>query len=184
MPTNQTKIQTSRVTGNRLMGAGSYGLTTQAGGASPQGLPMPTGISLNTATGFGQAQMIAGNTMMNLGNTIGKIGLAIKQQNEVNQKATLTAQGHTLEQLTQQLSTIKDKTARATFIKDVYDPAFENFGKGVNDDLVPIVNAMKQSFVSQRSVVETGFLQAETTGKAIVSVAKLGDLLMLSLIHI
>jgi uncharacterized protein YlbG (UPF0298 family) len=165
MPTNQTKIQTSRAASNRLMGAGAYGMSTQAGGPSPKGLPMPQGISLNTTTGFGQAQMIAGNTMMNLGNTIGKIGIAIKQQNEANEKATIIAQGRTLEQLTQQLSTIKDKTARATFIKEIWEPAYKNFGQGVNDDLVPIVNAMKQSLVSQRSVVETVFLQAETVGK-------------------
>ena len=123
---NGTKIQTSRATSNRIIGRGSYGLSTEAGGVNPNALPMPQGISINTATGFGQAQMIAGNTMMNLGNTIGKIGIAIDQQNEVNEKATLVAQGNTLEQLTKQLSTIKDKTARATFIKDVYDPAFDN----------------------------------------------------------
>ena len=174
---NGTKIQTSRATSNRIMGRGSYGLSTEAGGVNPNALPMPQGISINTATGFGQAQMIAGNTMMNLGNTIGKIGIAIDQQNEVNEKAALIAQGNTLEQLTKQLSTIKDKTARATFIKDVYDPAVNNYGKGARDSLIPIVNATKQSIASQRQVVETGFLQSETTSKSMVNVAQLGDAL-------
>ncbi len=175
---NGTKIQTSRATSNRIMGRGSYGLSTEAGGVNPNALPMPQGISLNTATGFGQAQMIVGNTMMNLGNTIGKIGIAIDQQNEVNEKAALVAQGNTLEQLTKQLSTIKDKTARATFIKDVYDPAFDNYGKGVRDSLIPIVNATKQSIASQRQVIETGFLQSETVAATHLNLNKNKDSLI------
>ncbi len=175
---NGTKIQTSRATSNRIIGRGSYGLSTEAGGVNPNALPMPQGISINTATGFGQAQMIAGNTMMNLGNTIGKIGIAIDQQNEVNEKAALVAQGNTLEQLTKQLSTIKDKTARATFIKDVYDPAFDNYGKGARDSLIPIVNATKQSIASQRQVIETGFLQAETVAATHLNLNKNKDSLI------
>ena len=177
MPTIQKIPKTQMATGNRIFGAGSYGLSTQAGGVNPSQIPMPQGIPLNTATGFGQAQMINAQTTRNLGNTIGRIGLAIDQQNEVNEKASLVAQGNTLEQLTKQLSTIKDKTARATFIKDVYDPAFDNYGKGVRDSLIPIVNATKDSLRSQRKVVETGFLQAETTSQAMVNVAQLGDAL-------
>ena len=82
---NGTKIQTSRATSNRIMGRGSHGLSTEAGGVNPNALPMPQGIPLNTTTGFGQAKVTAGKTLINLGNTIGKIGIAIDQQNEVNE---------------------------------------------------------------------------------------------------
>ena len=175
---NGTKIQTSRATSNRIIGRGSYGLSAQAGGANPNALPMPQGISINTATGFGQAQMIAGNTMMSLGNTIGKIGIAIDQQNEVNEKAALVAQGNTLEQLTKQFSTITGEAERETFYKDIYKPAYDNLGKGVRDSLIPIVNSMRQSFDSQRQVIETGFLAEKTVAATRLNLNKNKDSLI------
>jgi GH24 family phage-related lysozyme (muramidase) len=166
MPTNQTKIQTSRAASNRLMGAGAYGMSTQAGGPDPKRLPMPQGISLNTTTGFGQAQMIAGNTMMNLGNTIGKIGIAIKQQNEANEKGRIVADGKVIEQYVDELSEISDPGARQEFLGGTVLPKMADFLDSGSEKYKYLREATGKIIESKISAIDTAYRADEAVAGA------------------
>jgi GH24 family phage-related lysozyme (muramidase) len=128
------------------------GLISDAGSAGFRQVGQVRGISLDTATGFGQAMAADAQTVGMVGQAVGQIATAVDELNEASEKARLVSAGELAGKKIEEWNSISNETQREEFRVKQVEPALARINSQ-RKGLINIANNTRNAFVSEMGIL-------------------------------
>ena len=148
------------------------GLISDAGSAGFRQVGQVRGISLDTATGFGQAMATDAQTVGMVGQAVGQIATAVDELNEANEKARLVSAGKLASKKIEEWNSISDETQREEFRVKQVEPALARINSQ-RKGLINIANDTRNALVSEMGILSNAHMANTAKSNGYMELAKL-----------
>ncbi len=148
------------------------GLISDAGSAGFRQLGQVRGISLDTATGFGQAMAADAQTIGMVGQAVGQIATAVDELNEASEKARLVSAGKLAGKKIEEWNSISDETQREEFRVKQVEPALARINSQ-RKGLINIANDTRNALVSEMGILCNAHMANTAKSNGDMELAKL-----------
>ncbi len=148
------------------------GLISDAGSAGFRQLGQVRGISLDTATGFGQAMATDAQTVGMVGEVVGQIATVVDELNEASEKARLVSAGNLADKKIKHWNSIADETEREEYrLKDV-EPALAKI-RTQRKNLISIADNSRNALIAEMGTLGNAHKLNAAKSRGYMELAKL-----------
>ena len=148
------------------------GLISDAGSAGFRQLGQVRGISLDTATGFGQAMATDAQTFGMVGEVVGQIATVVDELNEASEKARLVSAGNLADKKIKHWNSIADETEREEYrLKDV-EPALAKI-RTQRKNLISIADNSRNALIAEMGTLGNAHKLNAAKSRGYMELAKL-----------